>query len=477
MINSKSDLAVQHGKVPPSNTELESAILGEIILGGNNRYESAATILTARNAFYKSEHQTVWETLSEIDTEGARIDLISVVDRLSRKGQLEAVGGNFGVMKLTMDVSTAGAFEQWCQIVQEYAMLRELILLCGEVTAKAYGKEDVFQLLDQAEQAVSNLTTGSIGGDYSQAVIPAMEVMQRVEMLANNPGSVTGVPTGYPLLDMCVYGWQAPDLIILAARPSVGKTAFAINIAVNAAIAGYGVGLFSLEMSSAQITERIMSALSVVPLDFIRRGDVTQHQKDKLYKAQDDLTKLPLYIDDTAALNILQLRSKARMMVTKHKVKMLVIDYLQLMRGLDDRKTNNREQEISKISRDLKALAKRLNIPIIALSQLSRAIESRAGGEPQLSDLRESGAIEQDADIVAFITRPDYQKTDGEIDPMMANKGELKIKKHRNGKLENIPFETDLSTQRWLAPTFDRPQPTSLPIATLHGDEDFNTPF
>jgi replicative DNA helicase len=283
------------------------------------------------------------------------------------------------------------------------------------------------------------------------ALDAAVAALQKIDQLRANKGQMTGVATGYPQMDRLTNGWQAPDLIILAARPSMGKTAFALNLLKNAAASGTPSAFFSLEMSTKQLINRILSEESKVPLENITRGKMTDQEYTDFVKATDTIAALPMFFDDTASINIFQIRSKVRKLFKQNGVRFVIIDYLQLMSGMKS-KNENREQEISTISRSLKALAKELDIPIIALSQLSRAVESRDGNKPKLSDLRESGAIEQDADIVGFIYRPDYQKEVKDIDPMDANKGFVSFKKHRNGALETLAFHVDLSIQKWSDP-------------------------
>ncbi|HRD42982.1 MAG TPA: replicative DNA helicase, partial [Ferruginibacter sp.] len=329
--------------------------------------------------------------------------------------------------------------------------------ISGEIIGDAYEDTiDVFDLLDDAESKLFEITNNHLRKNFDEIETVLVKTIKRIEDMRNRQEDITGVPTGFASLDRVTYGWQPTDLIVLAARPSVGKTAFALNLARNAALhptKPTAVGFFSLEMSSSQLVQRILSAESEIWLEKIARGQLEEYEMKQLYnKGINRLTKAPIFIDDTAALNIFELRAKCRRLKTKHNVGLIIIDYLQLMSGSGERNAN-REQEISKISRDLKGLAKELQIPIIALSQLSREVEKRKEGNkmPQLSDLRESGAIEQDADMVMFLYRPEYYDiTANEFGEQ--NKGEthVKIAKHRNGSLELIKLKALLHIQKFI---------------------------
>jgi replicative DNA helicase len=310
-------------------------------------------------------------------------------------------------------------------------------------------------LLDESESKMFNITNNYLKKNFDDIDTVLAKTITRIEDLRNKQEDISGVPTGFPSLDRVTYGWQPTDLIILAARPSVGKTAFALNLARSAALhptKPVGVGFFSLEMSSSQLVQRILSAESGIMLEKISRGKLEDHEMQQLYtKGINRLAQAPIYIDDTAALNIFEFRAKARRLVNKHNVGMIIIDYLQLMSGSGDRQSN-REQEISRISRDLKGLAKELQVPIIALSQLSRAVETRKESKmPQLSDLRESGAIEQDADMVMFLYRPEYYEIN-QNEMGESNRGEthVRIAKHRNGSLETIKLRALLHIQKFV---------------------------
>jgi replicative DNA helicase len=437
-----------YGKVPPQAKELEDAVLGTSMVN-----VAAAEImidLLKPQSFYVDANQLIFKAIKYLHDQNVVPDILVVVQRLKATEELELVGGPYAITKLTNQ--TTANVETYCQIIQQKFIQREMIRFGGEIINEAYEEStDAFVLLDHAEANFTAITQGNMRGDgYKTSAAIAMERVSRIETLRANKNHLTGVPTGFRPLDITTNGWQPTDLIIIAARPSVGKTAFALNLARNAMISSIKptpVGFFSLEMSSGQLIDRVISCEGKVELEQITSGkfinDEAYHQ---FRKSAEVVSNYPFYVDDTPALNISEFKSRARQMVRKHKVGLIIVDYLQLMSGKTD-DVRVREQEISSISRNLKSLAKELKVPIIALSQLSRALEKEKR-DPQLSDLRESGSIEQDADIVMFITRPDYQKTSGEIDPMLKHCIDLHIKKHRSGKLDKVPLYAVLSIQK-----------------------------
>ena len=443
------------GKIPPQAKELEEAILGAIMLE-KSAFDTVVEILKPE-CFYVEAHQKIYKAMQSLAIKSLPIDLLTVVEELKFKEELDFVGGPYAVTKLTNAVVSSANIEAHSRIVLQKFIQRELIRISGEIIGDAYeDSTDVFDMLDLAETKLFEITNNHLRKNFDDIETVLVKTINRIEDMRNRQDDITGVPTGFPSLDRLTYGWQPTDLIILAARPSVGKTAFALNLARTAALHPTNptaVGFFSLEMSSSQLVQRILSAESEIWLEKIARGKLEEHEMKQLYKKGiDRLSKAPIFIDDSAALNIFELRAKCRRLKNKHNVGMIIIDYLQLMSGSADR-NSNREQEISKISRDLKGLAKELQVPIIALSQLSREVEKRKEGNkiPQLSDLRESGAIEQDADMVIFLYRPEYydQNTDemGE-----SNKGEtwVKIAKHRNGSLDTIKLRALLHIQKFV---------------------------
>ena len=444
------------GKVPPQSKELEEAILGAIMLE-KSAFDTVVEILKPE-CFYGEAHQSIFKAMKSLADKSLPIDLLTVVEELKLRGDLELVGGAYYVSRLTNSVVSSANIEAHSRIVLQKFIQRELIRISGEIIGDAYeDTTDVFDLLDDAESKLFEITNNHLRSAFEDINTVLVKTIQRIEDMRNRDEDITGVPSGFPSLDKLTYGWQQTDLIVLAARPSVGKTAFALNLARSAALhptKPTPVVFFSLEMSSSQLVQRILSAESEIWLEKISRGKLEEHEMKQLYKRGiERLSSAPIYIDDTAALNIFELRAKCRRLKNKHDIGLIIIDYLQLMSGGGDNKNGNREQEISKISRDLKGLAKELKVPIIALSQLSREVEKRKEGAkiPQLSDLRESGAIEQDADMVMFLYRPEYYDiTANEMGE--SNKGEtyVKIAKHRNGSLDTIKLKALLHIQKFI---------------------------
>ena len=443
------------GKVQPQAKEIEEAILGAIMIE-KSAFDTVVELLKPE-CFYLDVHQKIYSAMQALAIKSLPIDLLTVVEELKFRGDLEIVGGPYYVSKLTNSVVSSAHIEAHCRIVLQKFIQRELIRISGEIIKDAFEDSiDVFDMLDDAESKLFEITNNHLRRNFDSIESVLIKTINRIEDMRNQEEEITGVPTGFASLDKVTYGWQSTDLIILAARPSVGKTAFALNLARSAALhptKPTAVGFFSLEMSSSQLVQRILSAESEIHMEKISRGKLEDHEMAQLYsKGIERLNRAPIFIDDSAALNIFELRAKCRRLKNKHNVGLIIIDYLQLMSGSSD-KNSNREQEISRISRDLKSLAKELQIPIIALSQLSREVEKRKEGQkmPQLSDLRESGAIEQDADLVMFLYRDEYygiQANENGED----NRGEthVKIAKHRNGALETIKLRALLHFQKFV---------------------------
>ncbi len=444
------------GKIPPQAKELEEAVLGAIMLE-KGAFDTVVEILKPE-CFYADANQQIYRAMQSLANKGLPIDLLTVVEELKIKEELELVGGPYYVSKLTNSVVSSANIEAHSRIVLQKFIQRELIRISGEIIGDAYeDSTDVFDLLDDAESKLYEITNNHLRKNFDDINTVLVKTIERIEEMRNRDEDITGVPSGFPSLDKLTYGWQPTDLIILAARPSVGKTAFALNLARTAALntkKPYPVAFFSLEMSAGQLVQRILSAESEIWLEKISRGKLEEHEMKQLYKKGiERLSNAPIFIDDSAALNIFELRAKCRRLKNKHNVGLIIIDYLQLMSGGGDNKNGNREQEISKISRDLKGLAKELQVPIIALSQLSREVEKRKEGAkiPQLSDLRESGAIEQDADMVMFLYRPDYYEiATNEMGESSKGETYVKIAKHRNGSLDTIKLKALLHIQKFI---------------------------
>lgn len=472
-----------YGKVPPQARDLEEVVLGAIMLE-KGAFDTVSEILKPQ-CFYTEANQQIYAAMLSLQQKNQPIDILTVVEELKLRGELEMVGGPFYITKLTNSVVSAANIEAHSRIILQKYIKRETIRIGGEMVNDGYEDTfDAFDLLDEAENKLFEITNNRLRKEFSAIDAVLVKTMQRIEHLRNSNEEVSGVPSGFPSLDKITYGWQPSDLIILAARPAVGKTAFALNLVRNAAL-GYKripVAFFSLEMSSTQLVQRVLSAESGIWLEKISRGRMDDNEHAGLYAyGVNRLARAPIFIDDTPALNVFELRAKARRLKNKHGIGMIIIDYLQLMSG-SGQKGQNREQEISTISRNLKTLAKELNIPILALSQLSRAVETRGGDkQPQLSDLRESGAIEQDADMVMFIYRPEYYeiKNDAMGD---STKGltEVKIAKHRNGALDTIRFKALLHIQKFIE--WDGPVPSQSapqgdgwrPVKTGSGNDNYN---
>jgi replicative DNA helicase len=426
---------------PPQAIELEEAVLGAIMLE-KNALPIVMEILRPQS-FYVEAHKKIYEAILELFANTKPVDILTVTDALRTKGVLEEAGGAYYLIELTNKVSSSAHVEYHSRIIAQKFIQRELISVSSEVIKEAFeDTTDVFELLDKTEQNLYEITEMNMRSSYSKMNELVVKAMLQIEELKKNENKFTGVPSGFTELDRITNGWQNSDLIIVAARPSMGKTAFTLSIARNAALLHKkGVAFFSMEMSALQLVNRLISSEAEIESEKIRRGNLAEHEWIQVQKKVEALSAAPIFIDDTAGLNIFELRAKCRRLKQQYNIELIVIDYLQLMTsGTSGNRSGNREQEISSISRALKGIAKELDIPVIALSQLSRAVESRGGDKkPMLSDLRESGAIEQDADIVAFLHRPEYY---GQVEDENGNstKGiaEVIIAKHRNGALGSV---------------------------------------
>src|ERR1700710_2996867 len=448
--------SMMYGKVPPQAKELEEAVLGAIMLE-KSAFDTVVEILKPE-CFYVESNQRIYRAMQSLAQKSQPIDILTMVEELRLREELEFVGGPYYVTRLTNTVVSAANIEAHSRIIMQKFIQRELIRISGEIIGDAYeDSTDVFDLLDDAETKLFEITNNHLRKNFDSIDTVLVKTIQRIEDLRHKNDDISGVPSGFSSLDRITYGWQPTDLIILAARPSVGKTAFALNLARNAALhptKSTPIAFFSLEMSASQLVQRILSAESEIWLEKISRGKLEEHEMKQLYaKGIQRLAQAPIFIDDTPALNIFELRAKCRRLKKKHNIGMVIIDYLQLMSGTSDNRNGNREQEISNISRSLKSLAKELQVPIIALSQLSREVEKRKEGNkmPQLSDLRESGAIEQDADLVMFLYRPEYYDiTQDEMGDNNRGETHVRIAKHRNGSLENVKLRALLHIQKFV---------------------------
>lgn len=425
--------------VPPQAVELEEAVLGALMLEKDAVIDVQGIIVP--EAFYKEAHQTIYRAITELSMELKPIDLFTVTEKLKQQKKLTAVGGPSYLAQLTQKVGSAAHVEFHAKIIAQKYVQRELIRASSEIQKKSYDEAtDVTDLIDFAEGEIFKVAEGHVKRDVQKSRDIISKTLLMIEEASKKEGGFSGVASGFTHLDRLTLGWQPSDLIIIAARPSMGKTAFVLSLARNVAVDfDKGVAFFSLEMSAQQLMMRLIVAESGLDSRDVRNGKLTGEQWKHLETSIKPLSNAPLFIDDTPALSIFEFRSKARRLKTQYDIQLIVIDYLQLMTAAVDSR-GNREQEVAMISRSLKAVAKELDIPIIALSQLNRSVESRGGSKrPQLSDLRESGAIEQDADLVAFIHRPEYYgltvDEDGAPTQGMA---EIIVAKHRNGAVDTI---------------------------------------
>ena len=434
-------ISMQMGKLPPQAVDIEEAVLGALMLEKDAL--SAVIDVLRPEVFYKDAHQMIFKVIHQLFHKAEPIDILTVTHALKKSGELEIVGGAYYITQLTSRIASAANIEYHARIILQKYIQRELIRISGETIRDAYeDNEDVLSLLDRAEKNLFEISEGNIRRNFEDMQSLISKAIKEIEVAANQKSGITGVPSGFTELDRVTAGWQKSDLVIIAARPGMGKTAFTLSMARNAAVMfKKPVAFFSLEMSSVQLVNRLISSEAEITSEKIRKGQLADHEWEQLNARIKPLTEAPLYIDDTPALSIFELRAKCRRLVAEKGVSMIIIDYLQLMQAGSDTKSGNREQEISTISRSLKAIAKELSVPIIALSQLSRAVETRAGSSkrPQLSDLRESGAIEQDADMVLFIYRPEYyQLSEDENGQSTQGIAEVAVAKNRNGALKTV---------------------------------------
>lgn len=431
--------AMVFGKVQPQAIELEQAVLGALML--EKTAISLVIDILRPESFYDPKHEKIFQAISNLFQKLQAVDLLTVTEELRKTGELESIGGPYMLVQLTNRVASAANVEFHARIVAERYIQRELIRVSTEIITDSYQEtNDVFDLLDKAESSLFAITEKNLSRGVQPVSSLLAKAVKQVEELSQKTDGLTGVPSGFLSLDRLTSGWQSSDLIIVAARPAMGKTAFTLALARNAAMDfGMSVAFFSLEMAAIQLVNRLISMETELPAEKLRTGKLEGSEWQQLHAGIEKLSDVPIYIDDTPGINIFELRAKCRRLKMQHDIKIIIIDYLQLMTGNGDTK-GNREQEISQISRALKGLAKELHVPVIALSQLSRAVESRGGTKkPMLSDLRESGAIEQDADIVSFIYRAEYYQLDTlEDGSPSAGAAEIIVAKHRNGAVDSV---------------------------------------
>lgn len=428
-------------RVPPQNIEAEQAVLGAMLID-KEAIAKASEILTSTD-FYREAHRVIFNAMLELYNKNEAVDMVTVTEILKRDNKLEDIGGLAYITSLANVVLTAANVKYHADIVAEKSVLRQLVRVSTEIAAMGYeANEDVGTLLDTAESRILEISNRKKKADFTPINDVLMESVQNIEKLINNKGGLTGLPSGFADLDKLTSGLHPSDFIILAARPSMGKTALALNIVQNVALRAHkkiggaprSVAFFSLEMSKEQLVNRMLCAEAGIDSQRLRVGEMGDKDWDALWSACDLMSKAKIYIDDTAGITVMDMRSRARRLKAEHGLDLIVVDYLQLMQGSGKRNTSgDRQQEVSEISRSLKALARELDVPVLALSQLSRSVEARQVKRPMLSDLRESGSLEQDADIVAFLYREDY------YNPETENKHtELIIAKHRNGPVDTV---------------------------------------
>ena len=428
------------GKMPPQAVELEEAVLGALMLE-KDALTNVVDLLKPKS-FYKEAHGRIFEAIQKLFEKSEPVDILTVTQELKKSGELDLAGGAFYISQLTNRVASAANAEFHARIIAQKFIQRELIRISTETIRDAYeDTSDVFDLLDKAEGNLYSIVETNIRKNYDKMSTLIGQAITQIEIARNKKDGISGVETGFTELDRVTSGWQKSDLVIIAARPAMGKTAFVLSLARNASVDfKRPVAVFSLEMASVQLVNRLISSEAEISAEKLKKGQLEDYEFQQLNSKIHKLAEAPLFIDDTPAITIFELRAKARRLKQQHNISLIIVDYLQLMQAGGDNNRGNREQEISTISRSLKSLAKELEVPVIALSQLSRAVETRGGDKkPQLSDLRESGAIEQDADMVLFIHRPEYYGLTEDAQGNPTNGvAEIIIAKHRNGPTASV---------------------------------------
>jgi replicative DNA helicase len=432
-------------KLLPQNIEAECGVLGSIIIDPEAIVQ-VSDFLHADD-FYRDAHHTIYEVILQLYEEHEPADFITICDELERRNKLDEVGGASYITSLINQVPTSGNVEFYARIVERTAILRRLIHAAGQIAAIAYEEGDADIALDKAEQLIFNISQRHARSDFTHMRDVLAEYMNKLDQLHERRGMIVGVPTGFTDLDRITGGLQKSDLIVLAARPGIGKSSLALSLAHNTALKFHNsIALFSLEMSKDQLAQRLLSMDAKIDQQRLRTGIIEEDEWDRIVYAMDTLSESNIWIDDTAGISTMEMRSKARRLHAEHGIDLIIVDYLQLMQAtIGGRRNENRVQEISEISRSLKGLARELNLPVLALAQLSRAVESRQSKVPQLSDLRESGSIEQDSDIVMFIYRDDLYNQESE----RKNIADIIIAKHRNGPVGEISLYFQASQTRF----------------------------
>lgn len=422
-------------RVPPQNIEAEQSVIGAMLI--EKEAISKVAEFLQQEDFYREAHRLIYHAILELFNKNDAVDLITVTEMLRKEDRLETVGGISYITSLANSMPTAANVLYHARIVEEKALLRQLISVSTQIAGMGYeGAEEVAQILDQSERMILEVSSRKVGKDFAPIKGIIFDAFNKIEQLYASKGGITGIPTGFKDLDRLTAGLQPSDLVLIAARPSMGKTAFVLNIAQHIAIKEKkAVAFFSLEMSKEQLVQRMLCSEAAIDAQRLRIGELEENDWKKLVLAADRLSNAPIFIDDTAGITVLEMRGKARRLKIEHDLQLIIIDYLQLMQGRSSgSRSENRQQEISEISRSLKGLARELHVPVIALSQLSRSVESRQSKKPMLSDLRESGSLEQDADIVAFLYREDYYNPDTD----KPNITEVIVAKHRNGPVDTM---------------------------------------
>ena len=475
------------GKLQPQAIELEEVVLGALMIDNESLSDTIDSLQP--EYFYKPDHQKIFEAIVNLFNNSKPVDILTVSEELKRMNVLESIGGMLYISQLTNNISSSSNTEFHARIIAEKFIKRSLISISNNIIGDPFNDTiDIFDLLNTAEEKLFTVTEGTLRKSYDKMSTLIKGALDNIEILRQKEDGLSGVPSGFTKLDRVTSGWQKSDLVIVAARPGMGKTAFALSMARNIAISHEtAIGFFSLEMSSEQLVSRLIASEAELSASKLRKGDLQDFEMVQLHEKIKQLSEAQIYIDDTPALTIFELRAKARRLVKNHNVGIIIVDYLQLMSAGGN--AGNREQEISAISRSLKGIAKELKIPVIALSQVNRGVENRTGTgskRPMLSDLRESGAIEQDADIVTFIYRPEYYKIyEWDNGDDSRSQAEIIIAKHRNGALENVRLKftaefakfSDIDYFDDLSSNIDKESMISTVSSSMNNDNEEHAPY